>query len=130
MTSNSRHGLPPRLMAHQPTRFATAQESKPSPSPEIRIRTNNPACTQTFARLKGFDGGLCFGTEHAVYRDGLATRPQQVLQSLDGVVLVAVLDHWPGAKASGHNVPLVQPTFCRLVNLLQHGCGWVTSPKR
>src|SRR4051812_10589249 len=37
MTSNSRHGLPPRLMAHQPTRFATAQESKPSPSPGIRI---------------------------------------------------------------------------------------------
>src|SRR3954453_18970015 len=38
MTSNSRHGLPPRLMAHQPTRFATAQESKPSPSPGIRMR--------------------------------------------------------------------------------------------
>src|SRR3954471_16527057 len=37
MTSNSRHGLPPRLMAHQPTRFATAQESKPSPSPGIRM---------------------------------------------------------------------------------------------
>src|SRR3954464_9066009 len=37
MTSNSRHGLPPRLMAHQPTRFATAQESKPSPSPGIHI---------------------------------------------------------------------------------------------
>src|SRR3954447_10326460 len=37
MTSNSRHGLPPRLMAHQPTHFATAQESKPSPSPGIRI---------------------------------------------------------------------------------------------
>src|SRR3954462_12388139 len=37
MTSNSRHGLPPRLMAHQPTRFATAQESKPSPSPGIRV---------------------------------------------------------------------------------------------
>src|SRR4029453_13021151 len=37
MTSNSRHGLPPRLMAHQPTRFAAAQESKPSPSPGIRI---------------------------------------------------------------------------------------------
>src|SRR4051794_33940994 len=37
MTSNPRHSLPPRLMAHQPTRFATAQESKPSPSPGIRI---------------------------------------------------------------------------------------------
>src|SRR3954454_8050823 len=37
MTSNPRHGLPPRLMAHQPTRFATAQESTPSPSPGIRI---------------------------------------------------------------------------------------------
>src|SRR5215207_486943 len=37
MTSNPRHGLPPRLMAHQPTRFATAQESKPSPSPGIRM---------------------------------------------------------------------------------------------
>jgi hypothetical protein len=37
MTSNSRHGLPPRLMAHQPTRFTAAQESKPSPSPGIRI---------------------------------------------------------------------------------------------
>src|SRR3954468_21219543 len=37
MTSNSRHGLPPRLMAHQPTRFATAQESKPSPSPGPRM---------------------------------------------------------------------------------------------
>src|SRR3954462_11624248 len=38
MTSNPRHSLPPRLMAHQPTRFATAQESTPSPSPGIRIR--------------------------------------------------------------------------------------------
>src|SRR5215212_3686113 len=37
MTSNPRHGLPPRLMAHQSTRFANAQESKPSPSPGIRI---------------------------------------------------------------------------------------------
>jgi len=37
MTSNSRHGLPPRLMAHQPTRFTAAQESKPSPSPGIRM---------------------------------------------------------------------------------------------
>src|SRR3954451_14407147 len=37
MTSNSRHGLPPRLMAHQSTRFANAQESKPSPSPGIRM---------------------------------------------------------------------------------------------
>src|SRR3954469_23505359 len=37
MISNPRHGLPPRLMAHQPTRFATAQESKPSPSSGIRI---------------------------------------------------------------------------------------------
>src|SRR4051812_36830211 len=27
MTSNPRHSLPPRLRAHQPTRFATAQES-------------------------------------------------------------------------------------------------------
>src|SRR4029450_9630762 len=45
MTSNSRHGLPPRLMAHQPTRFATAQESKPSPSPGIRIKQNDPPRT-------------------------------------------------------------------------------------
>src|SRR4051812_29005656 len=37
MTRNPRHSLPPRLMAHQPTRFATAQESTPSPSPGIRI---------------------------------------------------------------------------------------------
>src|SRR6185503_18086259 len=37
MTSNARHGLPPRLMAHQPTRFTAAQESKPSPSPGIRM---------------------------------------------------------------------------------------------
>src|SRR3954471_21387229 len=37
MTSNPRHSLPPRLRAHQPTRFATAQESKPSPSPGIRM---------------------------------------------------------------------------------------------
>ena len=42
MTRNPRHSLPPRLMAHQPTRFATAQESKPSPSPGIRIRLLNP----------------------------------------------------------------------------------------
>ena len=37
MISNPRHGLPPRLRAHQPTRFATAQESKPSPSSGSRI---------------------------------------------------------------------------------------------
>src|SRR6185503_2819400 len=37
MTSNARHGLPPRLMANQSTRFTAAQESKPSPSPGIRI---------------------------------------------------------------------------------------------
>src|SRR3954451_14375321 len=41
MTSNSRHGLPPRLMAHLPTRFTAAQESKPSPSPGIRM---TPCC--------------------------------------------------------------------------------------
>src|SRR4051812_49719137 len=40
MTSNSRHGLPPRLMARQPTRFTAAQESKPSPSPGIRMRAS------------------------------------------------------------------------------------------
>src|SRR3954454_12322201 len=39
MTSNARHGSPPRLMAHQPTRFAAAQESRPSPSPGIRMTT-------------------------------------------------------------------------------------------
>src|SRR3954452_12519421 len=37
MISNPRHGSPPRLMAHQPTRFTAAQKSKPSPSPGIRI---------------------------------------------------------------------------------------------
>src|SRR4051794_13377429 len=37
MISNPRHGSPPRLMVHQPTRFATAQESKPSPSSGIRM---------------------------------------------------------------------------------------------
>src|SRR4051795_4087636 len=37
MTRNPRHSLPPRLRAHQPTRFATAQESTPSPSPGPRM---------------------------------------------------------------------------------------------
>src|SRR4051812_39187360 len=46
MISNPRHGLPPRLMAHQPTRFATAQESKPSPSSGIRIRLSGPVSGQ------------------------------------------------------------------------------------
>src|SRR3954465_11675840 len=52
MTSNSRHSLPPRLMAHQPTRFATAQESTPSPSPGIRMRrAARPNPTQLTLRL-------------------------------------------------------------------------------
>src|SRR5919107_2571671 len=50
MTSNPRHSLPPRLMAHEPTRFATAQESKPSPSPGIRMTRKN-------ALFAGSDGG-------------------------------------------------------------------------
>src|SRR3954451_23103009 len=36
MISNPRHGSPPRLMAHQPTRFATAQESS------IRVHRPEP----------------------------------------------------------------------------------------
>src|SRR4051812_32852401 len=38
MISNPRHGSPPRLMAHQATRFAAAQESRPSPSTGIRMK--------------------------------------------------------------------------------------------
>src|SRR4051794_40271870 len=43
---DARHGLPPRLMAHQPTRFTAAQEPKPSPSPGIRITRPDiaPSC--------------------------------------------------------------------------------------
>src|SRR3954453_9221021 len=36
MISNPRHGLPPRLMAHQPTRFPTTQESS------IRVHRPDP----------------------------------------------------------------------------------------
>src|SRR3954471_21271738 len=47
MTSNPRHSPPPRLMAHQPTRFPTAQESTPSPSPGSRMRrVREPACDE------------------------------------------------------------------------------------
>src|SRR3954454_24266958 len=42
MSSNPRHGLPPRLMANQPTRFTAAQESKPNPSPGIRMTRRKP----------------------------------------------------------------------------------------
>src|SRR6185369_9715559 len=50
MTSNARHGLPPRLMANQSTRFTAAQESKPSPSPGIRMT----APIQTIPPSKSF----------------------------------------------------------------------------
>src|SRR4051812_48010537 len=56
MISNPRHGSPPRLMAHQPTRFATAQESTPSPSPGPRI-TGSPLLrpVRLLASLDGSD---------------------------------------------------------------------------
>src|SRR5687768_1082658 len=54
MTSNSRHGLPPRLMAHQPTRFTTAQESKPIPSPGVRIARNLISSDE-----RGSNGSAC-----------------------------------------------------------------------
>src|SRR6185295_9775744 len=38
MTSNARHGSPPRLMANQPTRFTAAQESKPNLSTGTWLR--------------------------------------------------------------------------------------------
>ncbi len=56
MTSNSRHGLPPRLIAHQPTRFTAAQESKPSPSPGIRITPFDEATLDHFIFLERPDG--------------------------------------------------------------------------
>src|SRR5215218_4728584 len=63
MTSNPRHGLPPRLMAHQPTRFTTAQESKPSPSPGIRMSFHqvvHPVLSEEagVAKLQHLLGGL------------------------------------------------------------------------
>ena len=93
------------LLLHTPNRITVATFLDGDHESSPRLWTNDPGCAQAFARLKGFDGGLCFGTEHAIDSDGVATRPQQVLQGLDGVVLVAVLDHGPGAKGSGHNVP-------------------------
>src|SRR3954462_12295839 len=55
---DARHGLPPRLMAHQPTRFTAAQESKPSPSPGIRMSPSKlpkllPSVWMTGAALEG-----------------------------------------------------------------------------
>src|SRR3954452_1436878 len=54
MTSNPRHSLPPRLRAHQPTRFATAQESTPSPSPGIRMRLSAGVPCSNSARGASF----------------------------------------------------------------------------
>src|SRR3954452_2623363 len=60
MTSNPRHSLPPRLMAHQPTRFATAQESTPSPSPGIRMM-----CYEGWTSSRALDSprGVAFDPE-------------------------------------------------------------------
>src|SRR3954451_23406799 len=65
MISNPRHGLPPRLMAHQPTRFATAQESKPSPSSGIRI-------TFVAALSGGFEDRPC---QRAAQAEASSPRP-------------------------------------------------------
>src|SRR4051812_46444594 len=80
MTSNSRHGLPPRLMAHQPTRFATAQESKPSPSPGIRI-------------ILGFsdrsESDSLVASRRFAMRPGIALRPDYDAARLRGLAKAA-----------------------------------------
>src|SRR5687767_10610558 len=43
MLSNPRHGSPPRLMAHQPTRFPTTQESS------IRVYRPDPVSVAVIA---------------------------------------------------------------------------------
>src|SRR5918996_5061527 len=53
--------------------------------------------------LEGADGGVGPGTEDPVDGDGVAAGPQQVLEGLDGMVLVALADQWPGADGGrGH----------------------------
>src|SRR3954466_12830832 len=54
MISNPRHGSPPRLMAHQPTRCSTTQESS------IRVHRPDPVSKAIYLRLPypARNGGL------------------------------------------------------------------------
>src|SRR4051812_47364037 len=63
------------LLLHTPNRITVATFLDGDDDNGPRLWTNDPVCAQAFARLKGFDGGLCFGTEHAIDSDGVATRP-------------------------------------------------------
>src|SRR3954453_6958271 len=70
MISNPRHGSPPRLMAHQPTRFATAQESTPSPSPGARMTHRlRRAHLRQNACLENLDLRTPRGLDRALVRD-------------------------------------------------------------
>src|SRR3954453_24076198 len=96
MISNPRHGSPPRLMAHQPTRFATAQESTPSPSPGARMTQQRTA--QDYAeRLRelvdvDYPGATCIRvvqdnlsthTPGALYEAFLAPEAHRLLERLE-----------------------------------------------
>src|SRR5215212_134189 len=59
MISNPRHGSPPRLMAHQPTRCSTTQESS--------IRVHRPDLVSRFAGwCLGGRGARAAGLRHLV----------------------------------------------------------------
>src|SRR3954469_10237957 len=92
MSSNPRHSLPPRLMAHQPTRFATAPESTPSPSP---CHLSDFLARWTFLCLKGIRrawGGLRMGgiatVAAAIGADLAARLPRQNKKQREGLALL------------------------------------------
>src|SRR3954471_904621 len=122
MTSNPRHSLPPRLMAHQPTRFATAQESTPSPSPGARIRVQIApdlaivaagANTTAVKPLKGFTESVF----EIVTNDRSGT--YRTIYALKLEDAVWVIHAWQkkstaGIKTAPHDVDLVRKRIARL----------------
>src|SRR5919199_3176479 len=69
-----------------------------------RVRTDAAVRGQAMACLESLHGGLGSWTEHAIDHDTVPARPQQILEGLYWVAVVAVLDHWPRADAVGHDV--------------------------
>jgi hypothetical protein len=60
-----------------------------------------PVNRQALLLLEGADRGVGFGPEDPVHGDAVSTCAEQVLQRLDGMLLVTDADQRPGTQGSG-----------------------------
>src|SRR5512132_30974 len=71
------------------------------------VGADDPVDGQALLLLEGADGGLGQGTEDPVDGDAVAAGPEQVLEGLDGMVLVALADQREGKDGGGGHLRLL-----------------------